>query len=492
MYKTGIYIFRRDLRIEDNLSLHKACKECEKVICIFILDPQQTNPDNNKYFSYNAFAFMLESLIELQKQINLLILKGDPDVIISHMIKQFKPDLAIYSMMDYTPYAAKRDSSIKKILNGIPYYLTNDVALNSPLDIKPYKVFTPYYNVARLNSIVKKVQPITDKIIKYKLHGKLGGTTYLPPDVSDLPIKLSDVPDVSDVPDILDISGGLIEFDIVEQTIGGNPMGRFIVPDLHVELSKIASKTAKLRQSGGRAAGLAHLHILHKIKYNERDFPSVETSRLSPYIKFGVIGCREVYRKAMSIPVLAVREKFIRQLYWRDFYLQIGYHYSHVFGSNFRGILRWKHNSKWFAAWCDGKTGIPIVDAAMTELNTTGYMHNRCRMIVANLLTRLMHIDWKYGEKYFASKLTDYDPCNNNGGWQWASGTGADPQPYYRIFNPYIQAEKYDPECKYIKKYLPHLSTKTPKEIFAMRSSIFDYEKERNIAMRDFKITSDL
>ena len=209
---------------------------------------------------------------------------------------------------------------------------------------------------------------------------------------------------------------------------------------------------------------------------------NIPTTRLSPYLKFGVIGIREVAR-------ICIREKneaLLRELYWRDFYIQIGFHFPHVFGDNFKGNPKWKFNKKLFDAWCEGKTGIPIVDAGMRELNTTGYMHNRCRMIVSNVLTRLFHINWTYGELYFANKLTDYDPFSNNGGWQWSAGTGADAQPYYRIFNPYTQAKKFDPECLYIKKYVEELRNLTPKEIFKITSDIFDYEKERKLALEEY------
>jgi deoxyribodipyrimidine photo-lyase len=398
----GLFIFRRDLRVEDNIGLAKACRECDSVVCLFVLDVVQI--ENNKYFSHNAFAFMLESLMELATTIPIVIEYGAVDQVVKDLVEKFRID-KVYANADYTPYALKRDAKLD-------LDLSTDVCLNSPLDIKPYKVFTPYYNVASKIKVKPVVKPDLSRVIK--------------------------------------------------------------VAHRSVNLTKMLKslKDVKLRQKGGRTAGLKLLNGLH---YENRDYMSDgKTSRLSPYIKFGVIGIREVYRKSPN-------EMFTRQLYWRDFYLQIAYHFPHVFGDNFRGETKWTNDKKLFKSWCDGTTGIPIVDAAMGELNTTGYMHNRCRMITANVLTRLFRIDWRHGERYFATKLTDYDPSSNNGGWQWASGTGADAQPWYRVFNPYTQAEKYDPECKYIKKYAPKYQNMTCKEIFSLRT--FDYETARKRAI---------
>lgn len=257
------------------------------------------------------------------------------------------------------------------------------------------------------------------------------------------------------------------------------------------------------RQRGGREEALERLHLAAKnaSKYlQSRDDLTQETSRLSPYLKFGVIGKREAYRAVKNVD-------FRRELYWGDFYLQVSYHFPHVLqdekqvpeksgtyniSKNFKPQkLKWDFDQKLWDAFQDGKTGIPLVDAAIHQLKATGYMHNRCRMVVANVLTKFFHIDWRHGEKFFAVWLTDYDPSNNNGGWQWAAGTGADAQPYYRIFNTYTQAKKSDPDCVYIKKWLPNLKSKTPAEIFKMVSPLFDYEKERAEAISRFRNASD-
>jgi deoxyribodipyrimidine photo-lyase len=443
----GLFIFRRDLRYQDNIGLFNACKECDEVYAIFILDENQINKNKNEYFSQNAFDFMIESLIELKKTIPLHIYKGLPHEIIPKLCNNID---RIYYNEDYSPYSIKRDKLIEEAIikhnnklhdkahdkahskkndkidsknNIIEIKTFTDIPINSPHDIKPYKKFTPYYKVASEISIKPLVKP----------------------DITNL---------------------YYFNFEVVKEHKLEKP-----------------KKNDILRQEGGRKNGEVLLANVKKIDYaNTRDYMNISTTRLSPYLKFGVIGIRELAR----ICIKEDNEALLREIYWRDFYIQIGFHFPHVFGSNFRGDPKWKFNKKLFDAWCEGKTGIPIVDAGMRQLNTTGYMHNRCRMIVSNVLTRLFHINWTYGELYFANKLTDYDPFSNNGGWQWSAGTGADAQPYYRIFNPYTQAKKFDPECLYIKKYVEELRDLEPKEIFKIESKLFDYEKERKLALEEF------
>ena len=165
---------------------------------------------------------------------------------------------------------------------------------------------------------------------------------------------------------------------------------------------------------------------------------------------------------------LGFNNQLITELFWRDFYTHLTHFFPYVFGHSFNKkyeLLKWENDKKKFSAWCEGRTGFPIVDAGMRQLNKTGWMHNRVRMIVASFLTKDLHIDWRWGEKYFSSKLVDYDPSSNNGGWQWAASTGADAQPYFRIFNPWRQQERFDPDALYIKEWIPELSDLTPKEI---------------------------
>jgi deoxyribodipyrimidine photo-lyase len=191
----------------------------------------------------------------------------------------------------------------------------------------------------------------------------------------------------------------------------------------------------------------------------KRDIPSLDaTSHLSSHHKFGTVSIREVYHAAVKH--LGRDHTLVQELHWRDFFTHIAHHFPYVFGQSFDDRyeqLPWSQDQKRFKAWCDGLTGFPIVDAGMRQLNTTGFMHNRVRMITASFLVKDLHIDWKWGERYFASKLVDYDPAVNNGNWQWAASTGCDHQPYFRIFNPWLQQKRFDPECLYIKKWVEEL-----------------------------------
>jgi deoxyribodipyrimidine photo-lyase len=444
MTNKGLFIFRRDLRYQDNIGLYNACKECDEVFCLFILTPAQIQPKQNNYFSYNAFAFMLESLIELKKEINLHIEYGQPHDIIKKIANENKID-CVYFNRDYTPYSIQRDQLICELLkkNNINSKKYDDIPLNSPDKIKPYKVFTPYYNAAKVYKISSAVKPDISKIKNIKIKNKS--------------------------------------------------------VDIQKMLSNINNKTAEQRQHGGRK--LAEETLKKAIKTQKeyaknRDDLTQETTRLSPYIKFGVLGIREIYRNTTN-------KTLAKELYWRDFYIQVAYHFPNVLidnnkiplktgtydiDKNFKPTkVKWEFNKKLYKAFITGKTGIPIVDAAVRQLLLTGYMHNRCRMITASVFTKLFHLDWRLGEKFFANNLTDYDPCSNNGGWQWSSSTGADSQPYFRIFNPYTQPKKHDPECKYIKKWCPELANLSPKEIFNMRSELFNYELEHRRAIDLFK-----
>ncbi len=240
---------------------------------------------------------------------------------------------------------------------------------------------------------------------------------------------------------------------------------------------------------GGRSAGLRALEKARMINYEKRNFPGTEgTTRLSPYLKFGVLSPREVYYQ--------VNEEIQRQLYWRDFYTLLAYYNPHVFGHSYRreyDCIKWDNNEVHFELWKQGKTGYPIVDAGMRELNTTGFMHNRARMITASFLVKVLHVDWREGERYFATKLVDYDPSVNNGNWQWVASTGADYM--FRVFNPWIQQRKFDPEAVYVKKWVPELRELSPEaihEIYKHKvpgypSPIIDYAEEVKKARRYYE-----
>ncbi len=446
----GIFIFRRDLRLIDNIGLIEAYKQCDNIFLVFIFDNRQIKKSENKFFSYNAFAFMIESIIELKQTIEskggtLNILRGNLQLILKNLFKKLTNEdkNMLFVNNDYTPFSRKRDEEIKTLCKeyNIIFNSYHDIPLNSPESIKPYQIFTPYYNVAKLIE-VNKPKNCNFNFKKFK--------------------------DLSKNFDTLPIS------------------------ELNNMLKKTNLNTAKLRQIGGRSNGIILLKKTKNLNYSDdRNYPSKSTTRLSAHIKFGTISIREVYHyiyktkkdtkpKNLELRSKTVelrsktsesrsktsesktnhinsnqREPLIRQLYWRDFYIQIAYHFPHVFGHNFRTNFKWKPaNPKVLEKWKTGNTGIDIIDAGMRELLATGFMHNRLRMITANALVYIFKIDWREGELHFAQHLTDYDPCNNNGGWQWAAGTGADANPYYRVFNPERQAKIWDKNNEYINKWL--------------------------------------
>jgi len=414
-YKKGLFLFRRDMRLEDNLGLLEALESSELVIPAFIFDPQQINQDKNPYFSEAAFAFLLVSLRELdeslrQKGSQLYIFYGKPAEIIETLIKTDTID-AVFMNKDYTPFARKRDKTIESICRKTKtgFFSVSDYTL-SPIETiktnenKIYTVFTPFMKRAMGYEVASPRKNNFQNYFSTALNTPTTPLTHFSANPSD----------------------------------------------------------TKPHLTGGRKEALT---ILNKPQYHEeyekrRNFPSdtAGTSRLSAHHKFGTISIRESYQAAKE--QTGIRKHYISELYWRDFYYYIAYHFPQVFKSSFlpwAKHLVWINDKDQFAAWCRGLTGVPIVDAGMRELNTTGFMHNRTRMITASYLTKNLLIDWRWGEKYFATKLTDYDPAQNNGGWQWSASTGADPKPI-RIFNPYTQVTKYDPKAIYIKTWVPELT----------------------------------
>ena len=241
-------------------------------------------------------------------------------------------------------------------------------------------------------------------------------------------------------------------------------------------MKKFTTVNPNILVHGGRTNAITQLKVAAK---NIKNYPrthnelSQPTSQLSAYIKFGCISIREVYKTFRS------KHDFIRQLFWRDFYANILYSFPQVLGHALKpnyNKVRWHHNTNWFNAWTKGETGFPVVDAGMRELNETGYMHNRARLITSSFLIKTLLIDWQKGEQYFAKKLTDYDPASNNGNWQWTAGSGADSQPYFRIFNPWLQGENFDPNCEYIKKWVPELKDVPVKDILHWEDTYSQYK----------------
>jgi len=433
----NIFIHRRDLRIIDNTSLYYLYKQTKQPInSIFIFTPEQIDKDKNPYFSNNLVYFLCQSLLELKKEYqknggDLYFFYGDVIEVLTEINKNYKINNIGFNL-DYSPYAKKRD---KTIINwcqkhNINTYCQEDMLLVNIIDNKnypketPYKVFTPFMNYQKKNFNINK--PVKNKI-KYQLFENKDKNNNK--NHKDKNIKY------------------LINEKDLKQFYKINK-------NLHVKPGrKMAKKTL--------------LNLKNKLDYSDkRNILSYETSNLSAYINLGLLSIREVYDYASII--FGEDNSFINELYWRDFYYNILYHYPHVVGDSFKkeyDNIQWNNNEELFKKWCQGKTGFPIVDACMTQLNKTGYMHNRGRMIVASFLTKDLFIDWRKGEKYFAIQLVDYNISANNGGWQWASGSGTDAQPYFRIFNPHTQSENFDKDCKYIKKWLPQLKTVENKHI---------------------------
>jgi deoxyribodipyrimidine photo-lyase len=418
--ENGLFIFRRDFRIVDNNGLNVLSKLCKNVYTIFIFTPEQVGSANN-YKSNNSVQFMIESLESLASEIKaqggqLHTFYGKNTKVIAECIKSWGINIVAFNI-DITPYARERDDDIVKMCQkmDVDVVKEQDYYLHPPGSIKtmggePYQKFTPYYEKA---SKIKVPEPLAKK---------------------QLPLTSKD----ANIPNKISLEQAMKRFTRINPNI--------LVRGGRTEALQLLSRAVR---------------TIHNYNAIHNDL-SLQTSELSASIKFGCISIREAYKAFHDKPGI------IRQLYWRDFYANIMYEFPHVIGHSLKpkyDKIHWHHNSKLFDAWCKGETGYPIVDAGMRQMNTTGYMHNRARLIVASFLVKTLLIDWREGEEYFAQKLTDYDPSNNNGNWQWISGGGADSQPYFRVFNPWRQAAEYDPTCEYMKKWVPELKDVPEKDL---------------------------
>ena len=427
----NIFIFRRDLRIEDNAALHILHSQYPNfpILPIFIFNPKQIDKSYNKYHSQVAVNFMIESLHDLNENTNNTVtyFYGE-DMDVLEVILKAIPINCIGFNTDFTPFAEKRDLNLEYWCQskGIPIVTYNDYVLYD-FNIKTdsgttYEVFTPFYKkcLRQHNDVCRQFGRFQGKFLS-----KSQSTKILPSQLRSL--------------------------------------GQFI--------ESINCAPQRVLKGGRREA----MYILQQIKEKffskyekERDYPILDkTTKLSPYLKFGCLSIREVFWEC--IKAYGLEHGLVRELIWREFYActtknaprvlrgQIEKRSNHTLKIKYND-MKWNKDNVYFSKWCDGKTGFPIVDAAMKCLQQTGYMHNRLRMIVAMFLTKDMFIDWREGEKYFAKHLVDYDPSSNNGGWQWAGSTGADSQPYFRIFNPWTQSKKFDKDAAFIKKWIPALA----------------------------------
>ncbi|HLK29153.1 MAG TPA: deoxyribodipyrimidine photo-lyase [Puia sp.] len=421
----NLFWFRRDLRLDDNAGLYHALKGNHPVLPIFIfdrniLDDLEDKKDRRVEFIYNALEQMQEDLKEMKS--SLEVYYGKPEEVFKTLSKKYKIE-KVFTNHDYEPYARERDTAIQQLLakSDIQFHTYKDQVIFEKDEVlkddgKPYTIFTPFSKKWKsiLNEFYLKSFP-TKKYFKnfYKQNA-----------VDFAPITS-------------------MGFESAGESFPSNQVQADIIK-----------------------------------KYKEqRDFPAIHgTSRLSVHLRFGTISIRKLASRAIEM-----NETFLNELIWRDFYHMILWHFPHVGkGKSFKpeyDFIQWRNNEDEFQKWCEGKTGYPIVDAGMRELNETGFMHNRVRMIVASFLAKHLLIDWRWGEAYFAKKLLDFDLAANNGGWQWAAGSGCDAAPYFRVFNPYLQTQKFDPELKYIRKWVPEL------EEFSYPKPIVDHDFARKRAL---------
>ncbi len=443
--KVAIHWFRADLRLSDNAALHAACTEAEVVVPLFIFDPLILGDSST---GAPIVGFMLECLGSLERNIEAaggkLILRHGHITNELRMVLDATKATALFYNRDYEPMARKRDAEVEKMARslGIEVHSYKDGVLHEPDEIlkedgKPYRVFTAYSHSWRS-------QPKAVVLPKVKFKRPPGFKN--PPGLA--------LPTINELGFTLD----------VPLPPAGERAGR-----------------ERLKQ-------FAEGDLLHYAE--RRDLPALDaTSRLSPHLRLGTVSPRTVLAsaaKAAEKEPAAQKQTniFINELIWRDFYRQILWHFPHAATSSFKEEyqdLKWENDERLFKAWCEGRTGFPIVDAGMRQLNSTGWMHNRVRMIVAMFLTKDLLINWQWGERYFMQKLIDADLASNNGGWQWSASTGTDAQPYFRIFNPTAQAEKFDPEGAYIRRFVPETDT------LAYPAPMVDHARQRVKALALFK-----
>lgn len=422
--KRVIHWFRRDLRVSDNTALSEAARRAEQVIPIFILeDAFRTGPD----VGAARLAFLLQSLESLRRNLtelgyNLIVRAGKSEEVLPALCQEIGAQ-AVFANKRYEPYAQARDSRVFNALNaaGIGFELFKDAVVWEELEVltqagKPFTVYTPYSRVWKNKAIPSP----RAKLVKARNMECGVRSEPLPGDSGQL----------------------------------GHVMKQSAIP---------AGERAALECLKKFMAGPVYEYAAN------RNLPAVDgTSQLSPHLRCGTIGIRTILAalakaKEKATPTQkASCEVFLSELVWREFYLQVLHNFPHVTKGAFRpeyDALQWSDNREHFQAWCNGVTGYPIVDAAMRCLNATGNMHNRLRMIVAMFLTKDLLINWQWGERYFMKQLVDGDMAANNGGWQWSAGTGTDAAPYFRIFNPVSQGEKFDSEGEFVRRWVPELAS---------------------------------
>ncbi|MCS6883222.1 MAG: deoxyribodipyrimidine photo-lyase [Oscillochloridaceae bacterium] len=426
-----IHWFRRDLRLGDNAALTAAARASGgAVLPVFILDEAILF---GRFASPGRTAWLLENLRTLDaalraRGLRLIVRRGDPLRELLALARE-SGAAGVYWNRDYTPYAIRRDTAVKQALraSGLAAHSFKDAVIFEMDEVQtdagtPYSVYTPYARRWRQRLAAE------------------GCRTYPPPDL----IPGEPWPASLPIPALADLG---LRYDLPLPPAGEA-----------AALERLAAFADLRRQPGITSYA------------EQRNYPGIDgTSRLSPYLRLGVLGIRTALRAALDLEGAAALtpaardslESWIGELAWRDFYVQVLYHFPHALRGAFKreyDALEWENDPALLAAWQEGRTGYPIVDAAMRQLRQEGWMHNRARMIVASFLTKDLLVDWREGERHFMRLLLDGDPAANNGGWQWAAGTGTDAQPYFRIFNPVSQGQKFDPEGAYVRRYVPELA----------------------------------
>jgi deoxyribodipyrimidine photo-lyase len=423
--KISVFWFRRDLRLDDNTGLEAAMDSGYPVLPLFIFDTniidELPSDDPRVSFIYKTIKSINEELIK--KGSSLYVVKGDPSEVWKKLISTF--DIAaVYFNKDYEPYAIERDIAVGNILKSrhIPLHIFKDQVIFEGGEIlksdnKPYTIFTPYKK--RWHQKFRETNTSGTQSNK-KLTDNFYIVSYPFPTLGDIGFKKS--------------------------SLTVRPYDLSIIPGYE----------------------------------KHRDLPAEDkTSYLSPHLRFGTISIRKLVVKALSENIT-----FLNELIWREFFMQILFHFPSVVTGNFKSVydnIGWRNDEKEFERWCSGETGYPMVDSGMRQMNETGYMHNRVRMITAGFLCKHLLIDWRWGEAYFAEKLLDYELSSNNGNWQWAAGTGCDAAPYFRVFNPETQQKKFDPKNEYVKRWVkefgkPGYPEKMVNHDFARQRAITTYK----------------
>ena len=421
--------FRRDLRLHDNAGLYHALRSGLPVQPVFIFDRNILDALEDR--SDRRVVFIHQQLERLQKELKqlgatLLVGFGRP----ADCWKRWSEEYSIRSVFtnhDYEPYATRRDSELRQFFDerGISFHTFKDQVIFEKSEVmkddgSPYTVFTPY---------MKKWRSLIRPFFLKSYPTERYTANFLQRD----PLQL---------PSLKEMGFHEVECAFPESTVSTDLLRDYT---------------------------------------DKRDIPGIRgTSRLSVHLRFGTISIRDLVREAWS-----VSEKWVNELIWREFYQMILWHFPHVTERSFKAqydLLEWKNDEELFRAWCEGRTGYPIVDAGMRELNATGFMHNRVRMITASFLTKFLLIDWRWGEAYFAAKLLDFELASNNGGWQWSAGTGVDAAPYFRIFNMDEQTRKFDPDFSYIRRWVPEFQELT------YPRPIVDYKMARQRCLEFYKV----